>query len=264
MGYKNISLEKQGEIAILKMNTPYNENRLTMETCGELLVAVEEIQNDTDIRVVIYTGEGDFFIRGADAKSFIGYTPMQGEYFASQATKLCTALEKLDKVVIAAMKNTVFGGGMEVALACDLRILADNTQLCLPETRLGVIAGGSSHQRLPRLVGNAKALEFLLARLVVDAEEAYRLGLANKVVPLDKLMDAAFEMAQKVLECAPWATVFSKRAVINGRDMEVDKALAHDNTLFGMCFATGESEEALDAYFAGREPNFEKGLKPFK
>lgn len=261
MSFETISLEKRGEIAIITLITPENENRLTDKNTAEMLLAVEDIKNDTDIRVVILAGEGEFFIRGADVKCFTDFDGVRATLFCNEVSRLEREIEMMDKIFIATMKSTVFGGGFEFSLACDFRIMADNTKVALPETALGCIAGSSAHQRLPRLVGTAKAMEFLVAGIVIDAEEALRLGLATKVVPLDNLMDAALELANTILTKAPWATVFSKRAVMRGRDMNIYDALEYDNALFGMSFTTGETEEGFDAYFNGRKPTFKKGLK---
>lgn len=261
MNYKTIILEKNGELGILKMNTPHNENRLTDENIEELLAAMDEIKNDGSLRVVILAGEGDFFIRGVDVNCFKGLTATEGAAFCARISKLCREMETMDKVFIAALKNQVFGGGLELALGCDFRIFAKNTIVGLPETALGLIPGSSSMQRLPRLIGTSRALELILAGRILKADVAFELGIANEVTGEDTLMDAAKKLANKILANAPWATVFAKRGVVRGRDMDIEKALLYDNSLFGLCFTTGETDEGLGAYFEGRRPKFKKGLE---
>jgi enoyl-CoA hydratase len=216
-----------------------------------------EIDRDDEVKVVILTGSEKFFAAGADITE-IGslLTPVDAHRFLKEAQAVFNKIEDLEKPVIAAVSGLALGGGCELILACDLRIVADNTTFGQPEIKIGVIPGGGGTQRLPRIVGVTKAKELLYTGDFIDAQEAYRIGLVNKVVPLVSLMDETRKMALKIARQPGFALKITKLAVNGGLNMDMKSAVAYEARCFEILFSTEDQKEGTRAFVEKRKPVF--------
>jgi len=204
MEYQNIILEKDGSIGILYINRPKAMNALNIATIQEIGQAIDEVKMDSEIKALIVTGSGDkAFVAGADIIGFMGLSPEQTRYYTDEGEQIFRKLDALSKPVIAAVNGFALGGGCELAMACDIRLAAEGAVFGLPEVSLGVIPGYGGTQRLPRLIGEGRAKELTFTAGVIDATEAYRIGLVNHVYPLAELMDEAKKLAKKIMKCPP-------------------------------------------------------------
>ena len=254
--YKEIICEKQGEICLIKINKPKVLNALTPSIFVELNYALDDIEADDEVRVVIITGEGRAFAAGADISYMKDLDAQGAKEFAKHITSVLRRMESLDKVFIAAVNGFALGGGCELAMACDLRIADKHTQFGLPETSLGVIPGFSGTQRLTRLVGLTRAKEMVLTAERITAEEAYRIGLVNKIADDGMIMEEAYKMANKIIKNASIAVSYGKEAINRGIQLDMDSAIDYEKNLFGLCFATADQKEGMTAFVEKRTPNF--------
>jgi len=254
--YKKLLLEKKGNICVLKFNSPKNLNALSTESARELSAALNEIEEDATVKIIIMTGEGKAFIGGADIKEMCNLNAVEGAAFAFMVSKVITKMEKMSKVFIAAINGYALGAGMELTLGCDIRIFSSNAKTGLPETGLGVIPGSGGTQRLQRLTGVGKANELIFTGDIIDADEALRIGIANKVVAPEELMDAAFEIAEKISRKSPVAVGIAKEAIQIGRELDLDRAIEVEKNLFGLCFSTADQKEGMAAFIEKRDPIF--------
>ncbi len=254
--YKELICEKQGEIFLLKINKPKVLNALTPAIFNEISMALDEVEKDDDIRVVIVTGEGRAFAAGADISYMKDLDARGAKEFAGHITSVLRRMESLDKIFIAAVNGYALGGGCELSMACDLRIADKNTKFGLPETSLGVIPGFSGTQRLTRLVGLTKAKELVLTADKINAEEALGMGLINKIAEDGKLMEEAYNMAKKIIKNASIAVSYGKEAINRGIQLDMDSAIDYEKNLFGLCFATLDQKEGMTAFVEKRKPNF--------
>ena len=254
---ENLTLERDGAVAVLTVTRPAVLNALNDETIGELEVAVRLLAADDDVRAVVLTGAGDkAFVAGADIRELAVLTPITAEALATRGHALCHAIERLGKPVIAAINGYALGGGCELAMACTLRIAADTAKLGQPEIGLGLLPGYGGTQRLPRLVGNGRALEMMLTGSPIDAQEAWRIGLVNRVVPLTELMPRTLELARTIAGQAPVAVRCILAAVREGSGMTLADGCAHEAGLFGLAAATSDWREGTSAFLEKRPPRF--------
>ncbi len=257
MSYENLVLERENDIAILYINRPKYLNALNARTLEEISQAVDEVRQDPDIKVLIITGAGDkSFVAGADINFMLPLSPAQGRYFSDMGEKVFRKLELMEKPVIAAVNGFALGGGCELAMACDVRLAADNAVFGQPEVGLGIIPGFGGTQRLPRLIGEGRAKELTYTANNIKAEEAYRIGLVNHVYPAAELMDQARKMAARIAAKAPLAVGYAKFAIGKGMQVDIDTAMSIESDMFGMCCATEDKNEGLGAFVEKRKPQF--------
>lgn len=257
MEFKNIIYEKKGSIAYIKINRPKVLNALNTQTVLEIDSAVTEIENDNSIKVAIITGEGRAFAAGADISSMKEMDTMEGLKYSKTGQDTYRHIEKVRKPIIAAINGFAFGGGFELTLACDVRIASTKAKLSLPEVGLGVIPGYGGTQRLPRLIGEAKAKELIFLTKIISADEALDLGIINKITEPDKLIEEAEAFANIVIEKSSIAIGFAKDSINKGRDMDMDSATNLENVYTGMCFSTYDLHEGMSAFLEKRKPKFE-------
>jgi enoyl-CoA hydratase len=256
MDNKNLLVEIKDKIAIIKFNRPSVLNALNQETLLELETTLDELAINSKVRVIILTGEGKAFVAGADISQMSKFNPEEAREFARLGHRVLSKLENLDKPVIAAINGYALGGGCEVALACDLRIMAENAKIGQPEVNLGIIPGFGGTQRLARLCGAGVAKELIYTGEMIDAQEAYRLGLVNRVVPAEKLMETAHAIAQKILEKGPLAIRLTKTVINRGLDSPLETAKELEIETFALCFASGEPKEGMNAFLEKRKPEW--------
>ncbi len=257
MTFNTLIYEKDGAIGIVTLNRPKSLNAISDELLVELARALDEIEADPGVGAVIVTGQEKAFGAGADIMEIANLrSPADANRFTNKVRKVFGKLAELRQPTIAAVSGLALGGGCEIALACDIRIAAENARFGLPEIKLGVLPGGGGTQRLPRLVGAGRAKEMLFSGDPVDAQEAYRIGLVNKVVPLASLMEAAKKMAGTFLERPGYAIMTIKRLVNEGLNMDLDTALAHEARNFEILFSTEDQKEGMKAFLEKRKPSF--------
>ena len=257
MELKNVIYEKSEGIAIITINRPDALNALNAETIDEILQCLEDIAKDDNVRAVILTGAGPkAFCAGADIKAMKGMTALDARKLSQMGYKLCKAIENLEKPVIAAINGYALGGGLEVAMACDLRIASEKARMGQTEINIGLIPGWGGTQRLPRLVGKTLAKEMVFTGKMIDAQTAYQRGLVNKVVPPEQLMDAAKEMAKELANKAPVALKLSKMLINYGLETDLDTALVLEREAFGVVASTEDLQEGVSAFLEKRKPVF--------
>jgi enoyl-CoA hydratase len=257
MKLNTILYEKEDNIAVITLNRPASMNAINEEFMRELEQILGIIESDDRIGAVILTGGEKAFAAGADIKYVIDIsTPLEAHDFSIRIQTLFTRLENLERPTIAAIGGLALGGGCELALACDIRIAAENASFGLPEIKLGIIPGAGGTQKLPRLVGIGRGKELLYTGDVIDANEAYRIGLANKVVRLDSLMDEAKKMAMKLAQRPAIALKMLKVSVNKGMSMDLQSALAHEVRCFEILFSTEDQKEGMKAFVEKRKPVF--------
>jgi enoyl-CoA hydratase len=257
MSFENLLVERDGAVTIVTLSRPKVLNALNAQTFDELTTVFESIAADADTRVVILTGAGEkAFVAGADINEIAVQTPVGGRDHARRGQRLFDRIERLGKPVIAAVNGFALGGGCELAMACTMRIAADTARFGQPEINLGLIPGYAGTQRLPRLVGRGRAQELLLTGDMIGAEEAWRIGLINKVVPAAQLMDEAKKIAQGLATKAPVAVRYMLDAVAAGGDMSFAEAQDHEATLFGLVSSTDDMREGTRAFLEKRKPSF--------
>ena len=257
MAYKNIKIEKKEGIATFKINRPQVLNALNKETISEITSAVEELDADKNVKVVILTGEGDkAFIAGADIKQMSGMSPLEAKMFSEHGHNMLMKIENSRLPFIAAINGYALGGGCEVLMACDICIAAKSAKIGQPEINLGVHPGFGGTQRLPRLVGRMKAKELILTGKNIDAEEANRIGLVNMVVDDDKLMEIALKLAGQIAGKSTVQTAFIKSLVNKGTDIDLNTACALEISYFSSSFSTNDQKEGMKAFLEKRKPEF--------
>ncbi len=244
-------------VLTVTISRPEKLNALNTEVMDELAAAFEAARDDDAIGGVILTGAGEkAFVAGADITTFRTFTPVSARAFARRGQAILDAIETLGKPVIAAVNGFALGGGCEVALACTLRFASKNAKFGQPEVNLGLIPGYGGSQRLSRLVGKGRAFEILLTGDMISADEAYRIGLVNRVVEPADLLPASREILKKILAKAPVAIRYVLDAVNAGLEMPFAAAEDHEATLFGLCFATEDMKEGVSAFLEKRPAKF--------
>jgi enoyl-CoA hydratase len=257
MAFDNLLLDRDGPVAILTLNRPKVLNALNTHTLDELRRAVLDLKRDEDVRVVIITGAGEkAFVAGADINELAVQTPTSGREHALAGQHVFDLIENLGKPVIAAINGYALGGGCELAMACTLRLAADTAKLGQPEITLGIIPGYAGTQRLPRLVGKGKALELILSGASINAADAERIGLVNRVVPASELMNEARKLAAVLAAQAPIAVQYIIAAVNKGLEMPFAEGSVYEATLFGLVASTEDMREGTRAFLEKRKAEF--------
>jgi len=257
MAYETLIIEKEAPIGIIKLNRP-PVNPLSVQLYHELYDAVCEFENDDAIGAIIITGNGDkAFAAGLDIKDVMGKSAVETlDFLWTAPRKAFDKLTGIGKPTIAAVFGLALGGGCEVALCCDLRIASEDTVIGLPEIGLGIMPGSGATQRLPRLIGVAKAKEMIYTGDTINAAEAYRIGLVNKVVPKDKLMEEAKAMAKKLASKPKAAFALIKRCIDNGLNMDLASGLTMEMDSFSIAFTSEDGREGINAFVEKRKPNY--------
>jgi enoyl-CoA hydratase len=257
MKYKTINLRKEGGLATITLNRPDNLNALNGQAFCELGAVLDEAERDDGVKVVLLTGGEHCFSAGFDLREINELAPLaQARRFLREAHGVFDRIEELEKPVVAAISGFALGGGCELALACDLRIAAENATFGQPEIKIGMIPGGGGTQRLPRLIGLTKAKELLYTGDHINAQEAYRIGLLNRVVASASLMDEAKGMALKIASQPQSALKAAKFAVNGGRNMDMQSAMAYEARCFDLLFSSEDQKEGVMAYMEKRKPVF--------
>ena len=257
--FNNLKLEVENEIAVLTISRPGALNALNSETLDELNTALTEIEARDDVKVVILTGGPDkkgnafkSFVAGADIAEMVNFTAAEARAFGMRASVPFFKLMNMRQVTIAAVNGFALGGGCEISMACDIRIASDNASFGQPECGLGIIPGFGGTQRLARLVGMGRAKELIFTCDSIKADEAYRIGLVNKVVAPEELMDTAKAMAAKIASKGSYAVSVAKAAINNGYDMDIKNAVEMEANLFGVTCSTHDKQEGMSAFLERR------------
>jgi enoyl-CoA hydratase/carnithine racemase len=255
---ENVLYEKKDAIAYVTVNRPKVLNALNHQTWADLRTAFEEARDDGQVRGVILTGAGEkAFIAGADIGELAHLSAVEAERSSSFGQAVLNLVENLGKPVVAAVNGFALGGGCETALACTIRIAAENAKFGQPEVKLGLLPGGGGTQRLPRLVGKGRALQLILTGETISATEAYRIGLVNEVVPAGDLMSRAEAILKQIFINAPIAVQYSLEAVNKGLETSQAEGLLLEASYFGLCAATEDKKEGTSAFLEKRAAQFQ-------
>jgi enoyl-CoA hydratase len=254
---ENILFVKQGNIAVVTINRPKALNALNAATLSEIGQVFDELGADDSIHAVILTGAGEkAFVAGADISFMKDLTSIESRNFALLGQAVFNKIENLPQPVIAAVNGFALGGGCELAMSCDIRVASENAKFGQPEVNLGVPPGFAGTQRLPRLVGKGVAKELLYTADMIDAGEAHRIGLVNKVYPAAELLESAMKMANKIASKGPVAIRLTKSAVNQGMEMDLARGTAYEAEVFGLAFSTADQKEGMTAFLEKRKPQF--------
>ena len=255
MSFEKLHLEVSDGIATITIDNP-KANALSRQVIKELDRAFAEVKKNDDVKAVILTGAGRMFVAGADIAELNTLSALEAVEYSRSGQHLMTRIESLSKPVVGAINGFALGGGCEIAMSCTLRIASDAAKFGQPEVKLGLIPGFGGTQRLPRLVGPGPALELLLTGDMIDANEAHRLGLVNKVVEGEKLMDEARDLANKLAAVGPVALQLTKDAAYRGMTMSASDGMRLEADLFGLAFATEDAREGTAAFLEKRAADF--------
>jgi enoyl-CoA hydratase len=257
MEFKFIIYEKSEGIATITLNRPEALNAFSGEVVNEVLQALEDARTDENARVIVLTGAGDrAFSAGADIKAMKGMNALKARDLSLMGGRLCGALESLEKPVIAALNGYAVGGGLEVAMACDLRIASENARMGQTEINIGLIPGWGGTQRLTRLIGSTKAKELVFTGKMIDAKTAEQLGIVNMVVSADKFRETVRLFAAELASKAPVAIKVAKAVINKGSEVSLDAALALEREGFGVVASTEDLQEGVSAFTEKRKPTF--------
>ena len=258
MSYQNLLVETKDGVAFVTINRPDKLNALDDRTMEELDAAFGAIATAAEVRGAILTGAGEkAFVAGADIAELATQSPVDGKERSIRGQKVLDRIENLGKPVIAAVNGFALGGGCELAMACHVRVASETARLGTPEVKLGIMCGYAGTQRLSRLVGKGRALEILLSGEMVDAQEALRIGLVNRVFPKDRLLAEAEALLRKMLANGPVSLRFTMEAVNAGLEMPLDEAQYLEATLFGLICTTADMKEGTRAFLEKRPPKFQ-------
>jgi len=253
----NIMYQKTGAFAYVTVNRPKVLNALNKATWADLRTAFEDARDDAAVRGVILTGAGDkAFIAGADISELARVTAFEAEQSSRFGQEVLDLIEDLGKPVIAAVNGFALGGGCETAMACTIRIAAEHAQFGQPEVKLGLVPGGGGTQRLPRLVGKGRALQLILSGGMISAQEAYRIGLVNEIVPAADLITRAEAILKQISANAPIAVKFALEVTNKGLETSQSEGLLLEASYFGLCAATEDKKEGTSAFLEKRAPQF--------
>lgn len=258
MTFSNLTVERDGQTAVVTINRPDALNAVNAETMTEIGKAMLELGADPDVRAVIVTGAGKAFVAGADIAELRTKDGMGAREISQLGQRTYSIIENLPKPVIAAINGYALGGGLELAMACDVRVASTRAKMGQPEVKIGTVPGFAGTQRLPRLVGFGRAKEMLMVGDPIDADTALAWGLVNRVVEPDALLDEAKAMAAQITRNGPAAIGLVKACVNKGTSTDVDAGGTHESDAFGLCFASGEAAEGITAFFEKRDPAWVK------
>ena len=255
MSMELLLIQKTGQTAVISLNAPNEMNALSAAMLSELAALIDDLQADSSLRAVIITGTGKAFCAGANVGEMSGMYPLDAGAYGRFGNKVFLKLENLPVPVIAAINGYALGGGLELALACDIRLASEKAKLSFPETKLGIIPGFGGTQRLSRLIGPAKAKELIFTAEMLSAEQSLAAGLVNAVSATpETLMDEALALADRIAANSPVGVKQAKLAINKGFDMDLTKALDFESEAFSVCFSTYDQKEAMSA-FVNRQPH---------
>ncbi len=258
MDFSNIIYRKEAAIAHLIINRPERRNALNRATRLEMIAALEDARDDGAVHLLIISGAGGkSFVSGSDLTELAKVTPLEMEEFmATIAQQFYARFERLDKPVIAMIDGLCLGAGLELALACDIRIASTTSRFGQPETHVGIIPGGGGTQRLPRIVGIGKAKELIFTGEMIDAPEALRLGLVNQICPSDKLEETVLAMAKQILKKSPLIIKWAKKAINASQETNLSMGLGYEALVECLVMTSKDSQEGMAAFLEKREPHF--------
>ncbi len=254
--FENVKVEAEDGMAMVTMNRPKALNALSNQTLGELDALFACLEKDEDIFGVIITGEGKAFVAGADIVQMHYYKSEEGRNYAAYAQGVFNRIEALEKPVIAAVNGFALGGGNELAMSCDFRIASESAVFGQPEVKLGVIPCFGGTQRLPRIIGAGRAKELIYTGRQVKAEEALAIGLVNKVVPKEALLEEAKAVMKQILGMAPMAVRYAKVAINRGIEVDLKTGLELEKDVCAITFGSEDKQEGMDAFLEKRSPVF--------
>jgi enoyl-CoA hydratase/carnithine racemase len=258
LNLENVIYDKKGPIAYVTLNRPKVMNALNKSTINELRLAFEDARDDSAVRGVILTGAGErAFAAGADMAEIANNTAVEAEEGTRRGQALTDLIENLGKPVIAAVSGYALGGGCELTMSCTIRVAAESAKFGQPEVKLGVIPGYGGTQRLPRLVGRGRALKLILSGDIIDAAEAYRIGLVDEVVPDTHVIEGAEAVLKKIIGNAPLSLKYALEAVNKGLETSVAEGLLIEASLFAICASTDDKKEGTSAFLEKRAAKFQ-------
>jgi len=253
--YSNIDVKFQGEVGILTLNRASQLNVMTMQTLREIRKAFDQFL-DSDVRAVIITGSGKAFCAGADIGEMVKLSYKDAKGYSEEGHRILEIIENFSKPVIAALNGFVFGGGCELALACDMRIASEKVKIGQPEIKLGIICGWGATQRLPKIIGKSKALKLIFSGEIFNAEEAEKMGLVDKVVDPQILMEETMKLAKDFAVKPPLALAEAKKAIVFGLNNNITRGMNFEAECFANCFKTSDQKEGMRAFLEKRDPVF--------
>jgi len=257
MEFKNTLYEKRDGIATITINRPQAMNALNEETIPEILSRLEDAEKDENVRVLVITGAGEkAFCAGLDLKPMRDINVIEAVEMSRRGQKLTLAIEEVGKPVIAAINGYALGGGLELAMACDIRIASEKARIGQPEVNVGLIPGWGGTQRLPRLVGKGIAKELIFTGKMIDAKTAERIGLINMVVPPEKLRSAVEELAKVIMSKPPIAIRLAKELINSSTETDQGTGLVHEAEAFGILSSTEDYREGVSAFIEKRKPEY--------
>ncbi|MCC6177878.1 MAG: enoyl-CoA hydratase/isomerase family protein [Chloroflexi bacterium] len=254
MPYEHIRTERDGPVAIVTLNRPQQLNALSLPLMRELVQALEEHDCDGEVRAIVVTGGPKVFAAGADLKEFS--TSSAVEMLVGNRVGLWDRVAEISTPLIAAVSGYALGGGCELAMVCDMIVASDTAKFGQPEINVGLMPGAGGTQRLTRTIGKYKAMEMVLTGAFIDAVEAERRGLVNRIVPPEEVVAAAVELGRKLAEKPPIAVRLAKQAVLRAFEMPLGEAVQHERSLFYFLFGTEDTREGINAFVDKRKPNF--------
>jgi enoyl-CoA hydratase len=257
MSFQYIVIDKQKSVGILTINRPDKMNALNTQVAEEIMSGFQQLEVDPEIKVIVITGAGDkAFIAGADIAEMKDMTPLEALEFAQKGQKTTEILEQSDKIVIAAINGYALGGGLELSMACDIRIAAHTAKVGQPEIKIGVIPGWAGTQRLSRLVGKTKAKEIILTGDMISAEKAEQIGIITRVVPAEDLMEEVMNCARSLACLGSFSLSAAKHAIDHGYEVDFQKGQELERQYFALCFAHSDQKEGMSAFLEKRKPQF--------
>lgn len=255
MAYEFVISERDGPVGLVTINRPRQLNALSAAVLSEIAAALEAHDADPEIRAIILTGGAEVFAAGADLKEFAGRTT--ADMMVSNRVTLFDRVRGISKPVIAAVSGYALGGGCEIAMLCDMIVASETAKFGQPEISVGLMPGAGGTQRLARTIGKAKAMEMVLIGAPIDAETAERIGLVNRVVPVDALLDEAKDLALKIASKPPMSVRFTKQAVLKAFELPLSEAVDYERKLFYLLFGTEDAHEGVNAFIEKRRPTFQ-------
>ena len=253
--FKNLIYTVEKGIGIITFNRPAALNAMNTESLEEFMEALKKAKNDDDVKCLVLTGAGEkAFVAGADIKEMQEKSPVEFMAYPELGSGACRYLETLPKPSVAAVNGIALGGGTEIAMSCDLRFASENARFGQPEILIGIIPGWGGSQRLPRLIGKGRAMEFMMTGGHINAQRAYEIGLVNRIFPQGELLEKAKEFAQKLAGMPGFAIKMLKTSVNNGIDMDMTSALNLEIQCISQCFSTKDQKEGMKAFIEKRKP----------
>jgi len=257
MDYKNILLSFEGEIGILTIHRPKALNALNIETLNEIQMGIQEVRDHSEMKVLIFTGAGEkSFVAGADIMEMKNMNSIEALNFSKLGHHTLRMIQDLNRVAIAAVNGFALGGGTEIALACDFIYASENARFGLPEVTLGVFPGFGGTQRLPRLIGKGKAKELIFSGRMITAQEAFQMGIVNRVFPQASLMEETKKIAAQIAANGAVGVRLAKMVIDGGFNMDLTEACSLESYAFGIGFSSEDQKEGMTAFVEKRKPNF--------